>query len=173
MIKFLQKLKLWQKITLSILFLGVLYVVIVPLAFCSNIDLNLSKQQQYISCTKDSDCISKSCGCLNSEGVKKFSTISIFCGMDLLCIPPSECKCEEGKCSGSFDDHIVGQPCFDQSGCPDDFMCYKPSPEYKIVDCNEVECECYKYCNSDNDCPKSMSTCSPIQIRDYVGICVK
>jgi hypothetical protein len=51
-------------------------------------------------------------------------------------------------------------------------MCYKVSPEFKNVDCTETECACYKYCNSDDDCPKSMPKCSEIQIKDYVGICV-
>ncbi len=171
--KFWKKLKLWQKIILSIFLFGILYIFVIPLVFCTNVDMDLSKKQEYISCLNDSDCISKSCGCLNSKGAKKFSTISMFCGIHMSCILPSECKCKEGKCSGSFDDLIVGQPCFDQSGCPDDFMCYKVKSGYKDVDCNKIECECYKYCNTDDDCPKSMPTCSSTQIRDYVGICVK
>ncbi len=173
MITFWQKLKLWHKITLSIFLLGILCVVVIPLVFCSNIDFDLSKKQEYIFCTQDSDCFSKSCGCLNSSGAKKFSFLTLFCGVHLGCLSPSECKCQEGKCTGSFDNYIAGQPCFDQSGCPDSFMCYKVEPGLKIVSCEEVSCECYKYCNSDDDCPKNTPKCSPIQIRDYIGICTK
>ena len=170
--KFLKNLKLWQKIILSIFLLGILYFIIIPLAFCTNIDLEFDKKQEYISCSSDTDCIPKSCGCLNSKGSKRFSLLMAICGMRLGCLPPSECKCQEGKCSGSFDDYIAGQPCVEQSDCPEGFMCYKVESGYKILSCDEVVCECFKYCNSDDDCPRSKPTCSPIQIMDYMGICV-
>lgn len=173
MITFWQKLKLWQKITLSIFLLGILYVIVIPLVFCSNIDIDLSKKQEYIFCTQDSDCFSKNCGCLNSKGANRFSFLTALCGIQLKCIPPSECKCQEGKCNGAFNDHVAGQKCFEQSDCPENFMCYKVKSGFKNIDCKEAECECYKYCNSNDDCTKSMPKCSPIQIMDYVGICVK
>lgn len=173
MITFWQKFKLWKKITLSIFLLGVFYLIVIQFIICGNIDFDLSKQQKYISCAKNSDCISESCGCLNSKGVNKFSFLTKLCGVGLKCIPPSDCKCQEGKCAGSFDDFIAGQACFDQSGCTDGFMCYKIEPGLKNVSCEEVGCECYKYCNSNDDCPKSMPKCSEIQTKDYLGICVK
>ena len=107
MIAFWKKLKLWQKFTLSSFLFGLLCVIVVPIIFCDNVDLDLSKQQRYTSCIKDSDCISKSCGCLNSSGARKFSFLTNFCRMQLDCLPPSECKCQEEKCIGSFDDHIL------------------------------------------------------------------
>jgi len=171
--KFWHNLKTWQKITLSIFLLFILYIIIIQFVICGSIDFDLSKQEQYISCNTDSDCISESCGCLNSKGKNKFSILTTLCGVGLMCVPPSECKCQEGKCSGSFDEHIAGQKCFEQSDCPDNFMCYRVKQGFKNVDCKEVECECYKYCNSNDDCPKSMPKCSPIQIMDYMGICTK
>ena len=78
--------------------LFLLYFLVIPLLFCTNIDFDLTKKLEYVSCSKDADCIPKECGCLNAKGVKKFSFLVNFCGVQLRCLSPSSCSCQDNKC---------------------------------------------------------------------------
>lgn len=115
---FWQRLKLWQKSGLVVLGLLLIYIIVIPLLFCTNIDFDFSQNQEYISCSKDSDCIAKTCGCLNEKGSKKFSLWTALCGVSLKCIIPSSCTCQNRQCIGSyayddilFTDKIIGKSC--------------------------------------------------------------
>ncbi len=100
---FWQRLKMWQKIGIIVFILVLTYVMIIPLLFCTNIDFDFSKNPEYISCYQDSNCIAKTCGCLNEKGAKKFSLWTIFCGGRLMCIIPSSCVCQNGQCVNNYD----------------------------------------------------------------------
>jgi len=100
---FWQKLKMWQKAGIVLLIFLLTYIVIIPLLFCTNIDFDFSQNPEYISCSKNSDCVAKSCGCLNEKGSKKFSLWTAFCGVNLKCTIPSSCSCQNNKCVSNYD----------------------------------------------------------------------
>lgn len=96
--KFLQNLTTWQKILAIIILLTLLFIFIIPLIFCANIDFNFTQNPKNISCLKNSDCTPKTCGCLNKQGAKKFSFWTMLCGARLKCIVQPECICQNNNC---------------------------------------------------------------------------
>ncbi|MCK5477230.1 MAG: hypothetical protein KAI55_04890, partial [Candidatus Aenigmarchaeota archaeon] len=64
--------KIIGKIVIATILFLLVYIFVIPLLFCGNVDFDFTKNQEYLSCSQDSDCIAKSCGCLNEKGAKKF-----------------------------------------------------------------------------------------------------
>lgn len=100
---FWQKLKAWQKAGIIIFALLLICTVTISLLFCANIDFDFSKNPEYISCSQDSDCKAKTCGCLNKRGAKKFSLWTAFCRVHLKCVIPTSCSCQNGQCVSNYD----------------------------------------------------------------------
>ena len=90
-------------IAIGVIFLLlIIWIIVIPLVFCTNIDFDFTNNPEYISCSEDSDCIPRSCGCLNEEGARKFDFWTVFCSIHLGCMDPSSCYCLEGKCGGVY-----------------------------------------------------------------------
>ena len=166
---FWQKLKLWQKISTIVgcmIILLLIYIVVIPLLFCTNINFNLTKNPEYVSCTQNSDCISKSCGCLNKEGASKFSWLTNLCGIRVKCRAPSACTCENNQCKGSYNYLDVKQEC-----C---LECKNRTTELPIDIGPNAECgnfavssRCVEYFNNN---PKTISECvNEISCGGYEG----
>ncbi|MCK5504380.1 MAG: hypothetical protein KAJ10_04425, partial [Thermodesulfovibrionia bacterium] len=94
---------MWQKAISIVLGLLLIYIIIIPLLFCTNIDFNFSQNPEYISCSQDSDCKITSCGCLNNKTVFKCGSFVAFSNLFSGCLSPSSCSCQDGQCVGSYD----------------------------------------------------------------------
>lgn len=101
---FWQKLKAWQKTGIILFIFLLIYIVIVPLLFCVDIiDSNFAQNSKSISCSKNSDCVITSCGCLNKKTVLKCGALVIFSDLFSSCEPPSSCSCQNGQCVSDYD----------------------------------------------------------------------
>ena len=137
---FWQRLKMWQKIGIIILGLIPIYIIVIPLLFCTNIDFDFSKNQEYISCSGDSDCIAKTCGCLNEKGANKFSFWTAFCGVRLGCLLPSSCSCQDRKCTSSYD---YGNDILEEVSLITDKIKYQTGEEVKLTVGNNLKEEIF------------------------------
>ena len=99
---FWQKLKKWQKIEIVVVGFILIYIVTSSF-FCLRSDPDFTKDLEYITCENNSDCVPEKCGCLNKKGAKNFSLWTTFCVINLKCVIPSSCSCQDGKCVGSYD----------------------------------------------------------------------
>jgi len=137
---FWQKLKMWQKIGTIIFVLILIYIIIIPLFFCTNIDFDFSKNSDYISCSQNSDCIAKTCGCLNEKGAKKFSFWTAFCVRGLKCTIPSSCSCQDRKCVGRYD---YGNDILEDVSLITDKIEYQTGEEVKLTVGNNLPRDIY------------------------------
>ena len=101
---FWQKLKLWQRVGGVVSVFLFTYIIIIPILFCANvIDSNFSQNSKFVSCSKNSDCVITSCGCLNKKTVLKCGALVIFSDLFSGCLPPSSCSCQNNKCVSDYD----------------------------------------------------------------------
>ena len=97
-----KKSKKWQKAGIVVLGLLLIYIFISSF-FCLRSDPDFTKDPEYISCSQDSDCVARTCGCLNEKGAKNFSLWTTFCVRRLKCIIPSSCSCQNRQCISNYD----------------------------------------------------------------------
>ena len=99
---FLQKRKNLIIVFIIGLIIIALFLFVLPVLFCPNLNDYLDQGQEYTSCVEDSDCIPKTSGCLNEKGAEKFKLFNFLCKPWSNCLAPSACLCENKQCAESY-----------------------------------------------------------------------
>lgn len=79
-----------------------LFLFVLPVLFCPNLNDYLGQGQKYTSCAEDSDCIPKASGCLNEKGAEEFKLFNFLCKPWSKCLAPAFCFCENNQCAEGY-----------------------------------------------------------------------